>query len=119
TFVSRPDVCAVYTNRPGCPNVGWTLPVDTTIFTNGTHTGQVTITSSKGEQATGSFAFTVSNSTQSGPIHAFIDQPGASSNPLQGLAFASGWAFSDNAQVTSVQILIDGVPVGTANYGQQ
>ncbi len=118
TAFARPDVCAVYTNRPGCPNAGWSLPVDTTMFTNGTHTGQLTITSSKGEQVTGSFTFTVSNSTQGGPVRAMIDQPSGSSNPLQGIAFASGWALSDNAQVTSVQVLVDGVPAGAATYGQ-
>jgi N-acetylmuramoyl-L-alanine amidase len=46
-----------------------------------------------------------------------IDQPGGSSNPLQGIALASGWALNDNAQVTKVEVLVDGVPVGTATYG--
>lgn len=57
----RADVCAVYVNRLGCPNVGWHLAVDTTKLTNGSHTLSVTANSSLGQQATGSATFSVKN----------------------------------------------------------
>lgn len=45
---SRTDVCAVYSNAPSCPNVGWNLGLDTTQLANGSHTLVVTATSSTG-----------------------------------------------------------------------
>jgi hypothetical protein len=36
--VPRTDVCAVYTGRPGCPNVGFTDQLYTTSWTSGNHT---------------------------------------------------------------------------------
>jgi hypothetical protein len=42
---SRPDVCAVHQNAPGCPNVGWSFLVDLSSFTPGTpHTLTITAT---------------------------------------------------------------------------
>ena len=35
--IPRPDVCALYPGRQGCPNVGWTFPFDTTQIADGTH----------------------------------------------------------------------------------
>ncbi|HEY3938721.1 MAG TPA: hypothetical protein VGL97_14910 [Bryobacteraceae bacterium] len=58
---NRSDVCALYTNRLGCPNVGWHLPVDTTKLSNGSHTLSITGTSSLGQQATASATFAVKN----------------------------------------------------------
>ena len=58
---SRGDVCAIYVNRLGCPNVGWHLPVDTTKLTNGSHTVSVTATSSLGEQIAQTATVTVKN----------------------------------------------------------
>ncbi|HMJ60174.1 MAG TPA: hypothetical protein VK493_00365 [Bryobacteraceae bacterium] len=58
---NRNDVCAIYQNRLGCPNVGWHLPVDTTKLSNGSHTVSVTATSSLGEQTTQTATVTVKN----------------------------------------------------------
>ena len=40
--VPRPDVCAVFPNRPGCPNVGWQYLLDTTGLSNGQHVLSIT-----------------------------------------------------------------------------
>ena len=40
--LSRPDVCAVYPGRPGCPNVGYSYSLNTTTLSVGTHTITVT-----------------------------------------------------------------------------
>ena len=58
---SRNDVCAIYQNRVGCPNVGWSLAVDTTKLSNASHTVSVTATSSLGEQTTQTATVTVKN----------------------------------------------------------
>jgi hypothetical protein len=114
---SRPDVCTAFPNRAGCPNVGWNISVDTRLFTNGSHTLEITATSSTGQKATTSSSFTVSNSTGSGPTRVFIDQPNGQSLPLQGLAFASGWAIDDNSSIATVTVSVDGVTTGPATYG--
>lgn len=44
-----------------------------------------------------------------------VDQP-SSSSTLSGLTSVTGWAF-DDVKVAKVEILIDGVVAGTANYG--
>ncbi|MBV9155840.1 MAG: hypothetical protein JO097_06240, partial [Acidobacteriaceae bacterium] len=114
----RNDVCAVYTNAGGCPNVGWNFTLDTTLLTNGSHTLEVTATSGTGEQGTASTSFTVMNSMPDGPTRIFVDQPSSNSDPFLGLALFSGWALNDSAPVSEVQILIDGVPQPTpATYG--
>jgi hypothetical protein len=35
---ARPDACAAYPGRPGCPNVGFTYLLDTGSLSPGTHT---------------------------------------------------------------------------------
>ena len=55
---SRPDVCAIYLSA-SCPDVGWSYLLDTTVLKNGTHSLDVTATSSTGRQATSSSSFTV------------------------------------------------------------
>ena len=40
----RPDVCAAYPGRPGCPNVGYSYSLDTSTLSAGTHTITVTAT---------------------------------------------------------------------------
>jgi hypothetical protein len=50
--IVRQDVCAAYAGRSGCPNVGWAVSLDTTLFSNGTHTLAVTATTSLGRSST-------------------------------------------------------------------
>ena len=42
--VNRPDVCAVYPGRPGCPYVGYTYQLNTGLLTLGQHTISVSAT---------------------------------------------------------------------------
>jgi Bacterial Ig domain len=43
---SRPDVCNAFPGRPGCPNVGFTYPLDTRTLAAGTHRIRVIATDS-------------------------------------------------------------------------
>lgn len=115
--VSRPDVCAAYPGRAGCPNVGWNFYLDTTVLTNGAHILEADATSSTGEHATRSASFTVSNSYVGNPITIAIDQPAGDASPYEGLAVFSGWAIDQSAAISSISISIDGVPFGAAQYG--
>jgi N-acetylmuramoyl-L-alanine amidase len=115
--VSRPDVCAAYPSRAGCPNVGWTLPLDTTLLANGTHTVAATAISANGDQMTIGSSFTVANWTSGNPMKIDIDTPGSNSSPFSGSAVFGGWAISDLASIVSVTVSVDGVPAGSGNYG--
>jgi hypothetical protein len=118
---ARPDVCAVYVGRAGCPNVGWDLLVDTTRFADGAHTLDVTAYIStewfSGPHLTVSTPFTVANGSTTNPTKIFIDQPGAQSSTVAGVTTVSGWAFNDNTALASVAISVDGIPKGNASYG--
>jgi hypothetical protein len=59
--LSRPDVCAVYAGRVGCPNVGWALSLDTRAFANGSHVLQVTGLSARNVRFTQSVPFSIAN----------------------------------------------------------
>jgi uncharacterized protein (TIGR03437 family) len=113
--ISRPDVCAVYPSRPGCPNVGFSYSLDTTRFTNGTHILEATSTTTDGKRATASASFTVTNSSTSAITN--IDSPNAASIPYSGIATTSGWAIKTGVAISSVSVSIDGIPSGTATYG--
>ncbi len=109
---SRPDVCAAFPNRPGCPNVGFTYALDTTHLTNGTHALEITSSTPTGKRASASAQFTVSNSSPSAMIA--IDYPNGRSIPVSGILTTSGWAIKSGVRITSVTITVDNVPVGTA-----
>ena len=55
---SRPDVCAAYPGRPGCPNVGYSYALNTAALAAGSHTIMVTATAI-GSAETGSTTITV------------------------------------------------------------
>ena len=57
--INRPDVCAAYPGRPGCPNVGYTYSLNTATLTAGSHTITVTATDSAATPDTGSATITV------------------------------------------------------------
>lgn len=107
---SRPDACASFSSAPNCPNVGWNAGIDTTLLSDGPHTIAVTVTTNFGQTQTASSTFNVGN-----PIRVDIDTPNGTTT--SGTATAAGWAISDNAAISSVQISVDGIPSGTANYG--
>lgn len=113
---SRPDVCALLPGRAGCPNVGWSYQLDTTLLSNGTHTFEVTALSSTGKHATASTSFQVTNWTAN-PTKISIDVPNSASTPLTGVTGFAGWAVDDYSAITNVAISIDGIPYGNALYG--
>jgi Bacterial Ig domain len=64
--LSRGDVCAAYPGDPNCPNVGWSASFDTTAFSNGAHTLNVTATDGRSEQGTANWPITISNAIPGG-----------------------------------------------------
>jgi len=115
---TRNDVCTVFSNPAGCPNVGWNAILDTTVFSDGTHTLQITANPSAGQSYTATRTFTVGNlGSAANPIHIGIDRPNAASPILSGRPAIGGWAFSDTSLVQTVTVLVDGVMNGTATYG--
>jgi hypothetical protein len=116
---NRMDVCAVYPNRTGCPSVGWTFPLDTTLLANGSHVLQATASVVQGNQVqygATSTVFTAANWTTN-PTRITIDRPGSQAASSSGVMNAYGWAIDDYEAVTGVSISIDGVSYGAASYG--
>jgi Bacterial Ig domain len=56
---SRPDVCAVYVGRPGCPNVGYSFPWNTSGLSAGVHILTVTATDANGNADIGNASVVV------------------------------------------------------------
>jgi hypothetical protein len=116
--VARPDVCAVYAGRPGCPNVGYSYALNAASLTPGTHTITVSATDTDGTPDVGSATITVTAAAVPPSVH--VDSPTAGA-VVSGTVTVAGWAI-DNATsvgmaISSVQVNIDGVLVGTASYG--
>jgi hypothetical protein len=59
TATSRPDVCAVFPGRPGCPNVGFSYSLNTAALASGPHTITAAATDSASPPDTGSTTITV------------------------------------------------------------
>ena len=57
--INRPDVCAVYPGRPGCPNVGYSFSMDTSSLSSGSHTITVAATDSDTTPDSGSVSISV------------------------------------------------------------
>jgi hypothetical protein len=117
----RSDVCTVFPGRAGCPNVGFTYQLNTVPLSSGVHTVTVIATDAVGNK--GSYSLTIKVGTlglANGPTVVFIDSL-ASGAALSGVVVVSGWAIDNTASpgtpIGSVQILVDGVVVGTATYG--
>jgi hypothetical protein len=116
--VNRPDVCAAYPGRPGCPNVGFTYQWNTAGFTPGAHTVTVSATDTDATPDTG--VANVSVTITAAPPSVHIDLP-AAGPVLSGSVMVAGWAVDNTSAVgtaiSSVQVLVDGQPVGNATYG--
>ena len=112
----RADVCAVYSST-NCPDVGWTFPLDSTRLADGSHTLDVTASTTTGQVYTASSAFTVANWTSSNPMRLSIDVPNSQSQPFSGTAYFGGWAIDKLSGVSQVAIAVDGVSYGLAQYG--
>ena len=113
---AREDVCAVYANRPGCPNVGWSFLFDTTLVADGSHVLDVIIATESGQRYTASSNFTVANAASVNPMHIYVDFPAPSSSVIAGFLTVSGWALDNLAAISQVSVAIDGNPA-TATYG--
>ncbi len=114
----RTDVCNTFPGRPGCPNVGWNISLDTTSLADGIHTLAITAASDGGQHTTASATFQVANLSGANPIRVNIDNPPVQTAVLSGTAGLGGWVADTTSSVTGVTVLIDRVPVGTATYGQ-
>jgi hypothetical protein len=115
---SRPDVCAAYPGRPGCPNVGYSYSLNTAGLAPGTHTITVAATDTDGIPETGSATIIVTVSAPPPSVH--IDSP-VDGAAVSGTVTVAGWAIDNvtavGTAISSVLVLVDGSPVGTATYG--
>jgi hypothetical protein len=114
----RPDVCAVYPGRLGCPNVGYSFSLNTSTLSVGTHTITVTATDSDTAPDSGSSSVTVNVQPPAPTV--WIDTP-TSGATVSGIVVITGWAVDNAAAVgtaiSSVQVKVDGTVAGTATYG--
>src|SRR5215831_7293550 len=119
---SRPDVCAAFPGRIGCPNVGYLFQLNTATLSPGQHTLTVSASDTDTFPDTGSasLTFMVSAAASGQPPSVSIDAP-ANGAIVSGPVPIMGWAMDNTSGVGSaisnVQIKVDGVPVGTAAYG--
>jgi hypothetical protein len=117
---SRPDVCAVFPGRVGCPNVGYTFSLNTSSLSAGSHTLTVSAADSLTTPSVGSKTITITIAAPGGPPVVVIDNP-ATGASVSGTVTVSGWAVDNGVAVgtpiASVQIKVDGNIVGTAAYG--
>ncbi len=113
----RSDVCNALPGSPGCPNVGWSINVDTTGLSDGAHTLAVTGTTITGQSSTVTRTFSVVNLTGPNSLNVVIDAPGPQSPALSGTALVGGWTLSTSSNITNVQVLVDGLSSGSASYG--
>lgn len=115
---ARADVCAVYPGSPNCPNVGWSIVVNTTQLTDGSHVIGVTEINADGSFYSSSNTFTVANYSTADPMTIHLETPPNSTKvPLFGQIAFSGWAIDNDSALSGVTVAVDGIPVGTATYG--
>ena len=114
----RADVCAVFPNRAGCPNVGWNFLIDTTELGDGAHTLGITANPLVGQSYTATMQFKVANmATANDSTRVAIDRPNSQSAAFSGMAPFGGWAINDGTAISSVQVSVDGQLKGSASYG--
>ncbi|HEY1220545.1 MAG: Ig-like domain-containing protein [Bryobacteraceae bacterium] len=119
---NRPDVCAAYPGRAGCPNVGYSYSLNTATLTAGPHTITVTAADSASPADTGSTSLAVTVIAGAAAVipSVHIDSP-APGATVSGTVTVSGWAIDNAATVgtaiSGARVLVDGTAVGTATYG--
>ena len=115
---SRSDVCNAWPGRSGCPNVGYSFPLNTSTLSNGSHTITVSATDTDATPDTGFASITVNVAAV--PPSVAIDAPSASST-VSGTVTVAGWAIDNTTSVGtaigSVQVKVDGTVMGNATYG--
>lgn len=115
--IARPDVCAAYPGRAGCPNVGWGFILDTTMLADGSHILAATANGSDGRHLTGQAEFAVNNGGGNGAVHLVMENPGPQSSALIGGTTVKGFAFDTASAISGVSVYLDGILAGTATYG--
>ena len=114
--VSRPDVCAIWPGRPGCPNVGYVYSLNTTTLSPGSHT--ISISAVNALSITGTAHITVTVGYSSPTVQ--IDSP-TSGSVVSSKITVNGWAIDSTSRIgtaiSSIKMLVDGNTVGTATYG--
>ncbi len=113
---TRTDICALYSSA-NCPKVGWSFPLQTSLLADGSHTLDITVTTSTGQVYTASSSFAVANWTSSDPMKISIDTPNSQSPAFSGVANFGGWALDTLSAIAQVGVAIDGVSNGNAIYG--
>ena len=115
--IPRPEICTIYPGRSGCPNVGFTLPINTQSLSPGSHTITAVVTNSDPVPASSTASTTV---TVGSSPSLFIDSPTPGAT-LSGVVNVTGWAVDNSSPfsngIGSVLILVDGATLGAANYG--
>lgn len=123
--VPRADVCDPLPppKPPACPNVGWTLSLNTRSGTpplpDGPHTLRVRVQDDSGRFTylpEAPVPFTVSNGPLAAP-EGSVTSPVANAR-LSGVVTVSGYAFSPGGRLVSVGLLVDGLIAATARYGE-
>jgi hypothetical protein len=114
----RTDVCLAYPWSQNCPYAGWQSNIDTTALSNGDHTLAVTAVAATGKRVTRVTPFVTNNSVGWSSNGQFlnVESPSAGQR-ISGTVLISGWAVSAASAISEVDIRVDGVPVGAADYG--
>jgi hypothetical protein len=123
--LTRADVCGPLPTPapPNCPSVGWSVSVNTRTgappLPDGQHSMQLRVLDETGRTTllpSQPVPFSVKNGPQTFPTGAISSvKPG---DRLSGIISVSGYAYSPGGRVTSVVVLMDGLSVALAPYGQ-
>ncbi len=112
-----PFGAATFTPAAVNASANWTFLLNTTQLADGPHTLGVTATAADGTSSITSSSFQVANWTSPSPTQISIDVPNSSSASFSGSVAFGGWALNPNSAITAIQVSIDDVPAGTAQYG--
>jgi hypothetical protein len=123
--LGRPDICAtlVAPVPVNCPNVGWTLSLNTRTgyppLPDGPHSMQLRVLDETGRYTLVPdfpIPFTVKNGPQALPAGAVTSiKP---NDRLSGIVNLSGYAYSPGGRVLGVLLVVDGLAISAAEYGQ-
>ncbi|HEX4169162.1 MAG TPA: hypothetical protein VHZ55_27175, partial [Bryobacteraceae bacterium] len=97
--------------------VNWTYSLNTTQLSDGAHTLGITATGADGTASVTSATFQVANWSSPSPTRVDIDVPNSSSANFSETAYFGGWALNPTSAITSIQVAVDGIPFGAAQYG--
>jgi N-acetylmuramoyl-L-alanine amidase len=116
--IPRSDVCALYSGRAGCPNVGFSYQLNAAALAPGSHTITAAATNSAATPIAGFASLTVTVTSNPPSIAMDAPAPGAL---IGGGVAVTGWAIdSVNAvgvPIANVIVQVDGAVMGQATYG--